>query len=220
MSRLYFILAALFILSGLLASLFAPFDGMGLREMFLARLLLLAPPVFVGTVISALAVIMQRLDRLISLQKPAAPPGKAGTPSLPESANRPAEEKDYPAAEEKTDFDSFFAATLREEREVQDRTPAAASLWKEEALFQEPDKTGTGPLAPTVDEFLEKAQEAGDTDTVYQATLVREGTFAGRSYRMYEDGSLEIDTDQSTIRFDSLDEFRSFVSSVASNNET
>ncbi len=67
------------------------------------------------------------------------------------------------------------------------------------------------PRPPTVAEYV-AADEAALTEPAVPARqVVREGQFAGRRYRMFEDGSLEIDTDQSTLRFDSLDEFRAFV---------
>ena len=62
---------------------------------------------------------------------------------------------------------------------------------------------------PTVEEFI--AQDSEAEPPVVPRKVVREGQFAGRRYRMFEDGSLEIDTDQSTLRFDSLEEFRTFV---------
>jgi len=65
--------------------------------------------------------------------------------------------------------------------------------------------------APTVEQFVAQEPSAQEPDAALPGKVVREGQFAGRRYRMFENGSLEIDTDQSTLRFDSLDEFRSFV---------
>lgn len=68
--------------------------------------------------------------------------------------------------------------------------------------------------APTIAELLAQdlaAAEAAPPEKP-KPRVVREGQFAGRSYRTFEDGSLEIDTEQSTLRFDSLEEFRAFVS--------
>ncbi len=69
--------------------------------------------------------------------------------------------------------------------------------------------------APTVAEYLAHPEhhDTQEPNEIPRAVM-REGQFAGRRYRMFEDGSLEIDTEQSTIKFDSLDEFRSFVSSA------
>lgn len=47
---------------------------------------------------------------------------------------------------------------------------------------------------------------------------VKTGEIAGRKYRLFADGSLEIDTNQSTIRFDSMDEFRQFIQNPDSDN--
>jgi hypothetical protein len=65
--------------------------------------------------------------------------------------------------------------------------------------------------APTVAEFIARGSEPDPTPA---PRVVREGQFAGRRYRMFEDGSLEIDTEQSTIQFSSLEEFRTFVASA------
>jgi hypothetical protein len=65
--------------------------------------------------------------------------------------------------------------------------------------------------APTVEQFVAQEPAAQEQEAALPGKVVREGQFAGRRYRMFENGSLEIDTDQSTLRFDSLDEFRSFV---------
>ena len=67
--------------------------------------------------------------------------------------------------------------------------------------------------APTIAELLERdlANWAEATEKP-RPRVVKEGHFAGRAYRTFEDGSLEIDTEQSTLRFDSLEEFRNFVS--------
>ncbi len=71
--------------------------------------------------------------------------------------------------------------------------------------------------APTIAELLERdlANWEPPAEPV-RPQLVREGQFAGRTYRTYDDGSLEIDTDQSTLRFDSLDEFRAFIGNPTS----
>ena len=71
--------------------------------------------------------------------------------------------------------------------------------------------------APTIAELLERdlANWEPSAEPV-RPQLVREGVFAGRTYRTYDDGSLEIDTDQSTLRFDSLDEFRAFIGNPTS----
>lgn len=70
--------------------------------------------------------------------------------------------------------------------------------------------------APTVEEYLGRSEPAPEADIVEAPrTVVREGQFAGRRYRMFEDGSLEIDTEQSTIKFASLDDFRAFVSAAS-----
>lgn len=69
--------------------------------------------------------------------------------------------------------------------------------------------------APTIAELLERDIDHEPQEPEPSARIVREGQFAGRRYRMFENGSLEIDTDQSTIRFGSLDEFRAFVSAAA-----
>lgn len=66
--------------------------------------------------------------------------------------------------------------------------------------------------APTIAELLERDLANWEPpEEPVRPRLVREGQFAGRTYRTYDDGSLEIDTDQSTLRFDSLEEFRAFV---------
>jgi hypothetical protein len=71
------------------------------------------------------------------------------------------------------------------------------------------------PRVPTVAELLERPPEEAAEEPSPHGRIVREGQFAGRRYRMFEDGSLEIDTDQSTIRFGSLDEFRAFVAAAS-----
>jgi hypothetical protein len=213
MSRIYLLIAGLFVAAGLAASFFAPTESMGAREAFYAHLILIAPPLFIGTVISALAMIIHRLDQLLE---------KDGRINAPQKLGR--------APEQTEDFGSLFAEKLRSEQAA----PASLSTEpempfqfetleiEEEVSAPEPElKSGLQPQpfmpandwrAPTVDEYLEKGSDDGQPPS---ARLAREGTFAGRSYRMYEDGSLEVDTDQSTIRFDSLEEFRGFVSSAA-----
>lgn len=69
--------------------------------------------------------------------------------------------------------------------------------------------------APTVAELLQRDPSDAEADAPPIARVTREGQFAGRRYRMFGDGSLEIDTEQSTIRFSSLDEFRAFVASAS-----
>jgi hypothetical protein len=68
---------------------------------------------------------------------------------------------------------------------------------------------------PTVAELLQRDLINQEADAEPMPRIVREGQFAGRRYRMFENGSLEIDTEQSTIRFASLDEFRAFVASAS-----
>ncbi len=203
MSRIYLILAGIFVVAGLIASLFAPTQNMGAHEAFYAHLLLIAPPLFVGTVISALALIIARLDRLLETR--AAPRA--------EHAAAPAPQED-----EDADFNSLFAEKLRADT----KTPESSKAEPELPLMRaepapEPNNTASIPRgrAPTIGEY----QSTGGSQEQREQSprLAREGTFAGRNYRMYEDGSLEIDTDQSTIRFDSLEEFRSFVSTAAKN---
>jgi hypothetical protein len=65
------------------------------------------------------------------------------------------------------------------------------------------------PRSPTVADVI--ARQEQPEPPVPPRIVTREGQFAGRKYRMFQDGSLEIDTEQSTIRFGSLDEFRAFV---------
>lgn len=68
--------------------------------------------------------------------------------------------------------------------------------------------------APTIAELLERDLANWEPPAEKpKPRLVREGQFAGRNYRTFDDGSLEIDTEQSTLRFDSLEEFRAFVGS-------
>lgn len=67
--------------------------------------------------------------------------------------------------------------------------------------------------APTIAELLERDLVSWNALAEKpKPRIVREGQFAGRTYRTFDDGSLEIDTEESTLRFDSLDEFRNFVS--------
>jgi hypothetical protein len=206
MSRLYLFIAGAFIAAGLAASYLAPTENMGTQEAFYAHLILLAPPLFIGTVISALAVIIRKLDLLL---------GKNNQIQVHQKF-----------AEEKTeDFGALLAEKLRADHAAiksEPKEPEMPFVFEElevetAALEAEPQLQPLSPApdwrAPTVDEYLEKGSK--DEQPVASARLAREGTFAGRSYRMYEDGSLEIDTDQSTIRFDSLEEFRAFVSSAA-----
>jgi hypothetical protein len=210
MSRLYLFIAGLFILAGLAASLFAPTGGMGTQEAFYAHLILIAPPLFVGTVVSALALIIRRLDQL-----------------LERDMHLRAAQNFGPAQKQAEDFGSLFAEKLRDDQAIlasRSDVPEMPFVFEEtmvetaapEPVMQpqpQPFLPTNDWRAPTVDEYLEKGNEDGQQDASMR--LAREGTFAGRNYRMYEDGSLEVDTDQSTIRFDSLEEFRSFVSSAA-----
>lgn len=76
----------------------------------------------------------------------------------------------------------------------------------------EPTPSRVPTIAELLERDLERWNEAAPVEKP-KPRLVREGQFAGRTYRTYEDGSLEIDTEQSTLRFDSLDEFRTFVAS-------
>jgi hypothetical protein len=200
MSRIYFIIAGAFVLAGLIASVFAPTENMGALEAFYAHLILIAPPLFVGTVISALAVIIGKLDELL---------GKKDHVAF--SAASAEQERGE-------DFGSLFAEKLRADHaEPSPFEPEARLLFEETAVETTavpepvPQPAASMRRAPTVDEFIVR----GENSQPASPRLAREGVFAGRNYRMYEDGSLEIDTDQSTIRFDSLDEFRSFVSSAA-----
>lgn len=68
--------------------------------------------------------------------------------------------------------------------------------------------------APTVAEFMERGADAIEAEEAPRR-VIREGQFAGRRYRMFDNGSLEIDTEQSTIRFATLDEFRAFVAAAS-----
>lgn len=234
MSRVYLIIAALFVFAGVAASFFAPVDDMGAREAFYARLILVAPPLFIGTLLSALAFILQRLDQLIDMQ------GLPASSAFQEAQDEEDlidfdshEVEDWGGPEENrpqipvpssienkdtTDFDTLFAQKLRggQSTETHHAIPSVPQPEKNQAQFEAKPRVQDERRAPTVDEYLGQ-ERRHDTPKVNSSPLTREGTFAGRSYRMYENGSLEIDTDQSTIRFDSLDEFRSFVSSVSKN---
>ena len=235
MSRIYLAIAALFVLAGIVAALFAPTESMGLREAFFARLLLLGPSLFIGAIISALAVIMRQLEAL------SAGLSARGTRFLHDDVPKISGEdfeyarvEDEPVPAQKTDagsklsgaqpagdFETFFNAEMRKSQPEaipvvsQEKRPLATGM---QSAVQWPDKSDWSAKAeeqrvPTVDEYLSHGQQ---TDSVPQNTapLVREGNFAGRRYRMFDDGSLEIDTDQSTIRFASLEEFRAFVSAA------
>jgi hypothetical protein len=68
--------------------------------------------------------------------------------------------------------------------------------------------------APTVAEYMERGADAIEAEEPPRR-VIREGQFAGRRYRMFDNGSLEIDTEQSTIRFATLDEFRAFVAAAS-----
>jgi hypothetical protein len=68
--------------------------------------------------------------------------------------------------------------------------------------------------APTVGEYMERGGEAIEADEPPRR-VIREGQFASRRYRMFDNGSLEIDTEQSTIRFATLEEFRAFVAAAS-----
>lgn len=202
---------------------------MGTLEAFYARLILIAPPLFVGTVISALALIMKQLETLVALQAPplsvkigdalAATENQdaaqvSETPVEPTASWRmpsdlPSAAAESQQPEENVDFDSFFATKLRENIEAEERESEEEQPTSVESVAIEDVRR-----APTVDEYFEQ-EKAGEMAEEPSSPLAREGTFAGRSYRMYEDGSLEIDTEQSTIRFNSLDEFRAFVSAAA-----
>jgi hypothetical protein len=217
MSRIYLIIAGIFVLAGLIAAFFAPVESMGAQEAFYARLLLVVPPLIAGTVISALAIIISKLEQ------------------LQENKNVPAVRTEL-HQEAHEDFNTFFAEKLHADHKAYEaqepqsieqafistssNLPNNESSFEAHQISESSTSENKNPVierseewrAPTVDEFLIKgdAQEHQNPSS----RLAREGTFAGRSYRMYEDGSLEIDTDQSTIRFDSLDEFRKFVSSA------
>ncbi|MES2906877.1 MAG: hypothetical protein V4691_07625 [Pseudomonadota bacterium] len=233
MSRIYLVVAFLFVLAGIVASFFAPTENMGSLEAFYARLILIAPPLFVGTVISALALIMRQLEQLIEIKRPPASikisdalemaeaeeqplsisvPTPARQPEWKMPADVPSTSPAQQTAESENDvdFNRFFASKLRE---------PVPSAEEPQQVFAEaepaPVMGDEQRRAPTVDEYLEQ-DHSQDEDQQPSAALAREGTFAGRSYRMYDDGSLEIDTEQSTIRFESLDEFRAFVSTAQS----
>lgn len=197
MSRVYLFIAVIIALTGLAASFFAPTENMGVREAFYAHLLLIAPPLFIATVISALGIIIHRLDQLLGKNG-----SRADAISIPTAAENREE-----------DFGSLFAETLRIQPEPETLPFESQAFSVEEPVAEEPIQSAEEERrAPTVDEYLLKAHTSEEPPS--SSRLAREGTFAGRHYRMYEDGSLEIDTDQSTIRFDSLEEFRAFVSSA------
>lgn len=225
MSRIYLAVAALFAFAGILVALFAPTEAMGLREAFFARLLLFAPPIFIGTVISALAVIMRQLEQLTASLSP-----ERGAPEIQYSAFGYADDDTMldevemppppPPSAASSDFETFFKAEMRksppeaasaggqEKRSAPAAKPEPAAWPGKNEWASEPDKK----RAPTVDEYLAQGKQADEPPQV--SAPVREGSFAGRRYRMFGDGSLEIDTDQSTIRFASLEEFRTFVSAA------
>jgi hypothetical protein len=208
MSRVYLIIAGLFVLAGFIATVFAPVGSMGAQEAFYAHLILIVPPLIAGTIISALAIIIRKLEQLQE--------GRALSP------RRRAE----PHRNENEDFNTLFAnkppagyetSEPQQEDQVHHLLNHEAPAVEQTDRYFESESLATvieeERRAPTVNEFL--VRENMDEQQSPSSKLTREGTFAGRSYRMYEDGSLEIDTDQSTIRFDSLDEFRQFVNSAA-----
>ena len=222
MSRIFLFASALFVVAACVAAFSAPFEGMGAREILYARFILIGPAVLVAVLVAALAVIMQKLDRLIA-QGAVLPVKQSDVTALPQPtphedsaqwkpsyAPRAAE----PRAAEPSGAD--MPSRLAEASPIPAR-PDAPDAYRThgEAMLENLAENVKieDRRAPTVDEFL--GQEKRRDEPEQNGVLMREGTFAGRNYRMYEDGSLEIDTDQSTIRFDSLDEFRSFVSNVS-----
>ncbi len=88
------------------------------------------------------------------------------------------------------------------------------------AAMEEPAEVVEDKLAQSLQAELMAQNEAaiepaapaiGTVTTPSTEIAVKEGEIAGRKYRLFADGSLEIDTNQSTIRFDSMDEFRQFI---------
>jgi hypothetical protein len=142
--------------------------------------------------------------------QPAPVPVAEAPPPAPEPVPVPMPAPAPPAAP--------FVARVEAPAPTPEPEPAvAAATGSEEAsgLAPEPEPMAETPRPPTVAEILARGGEEPPAPAEPAPRIVREGQFAGRRYRMFENGSLEIDTDQSTIRFGSLDEFRAFVAAAS-----
>ncbi len=224
MSRIFLFASALFIVAACVAAFSAPFDGMGAREILYARFVLIGPALLIGVLVSALAVIMQKLDRLIVLGNAMLVQAPVRPNALPQSDIDIEQGEDDSVSWKADPYQPVEQESFEDRSGLQAKETAAAdsvSSYRSHGEVMLDDLAKNVKIedrrAPTVDEFL--GQEKRRDEPEQDAVLMREGTFAGRNYRMYEDGSLEIDTDQSTIRFESLDEFRSFISNVSKSDD-